>query len=63
MDNPFKNAPHTAAAVTADGGRTSIRREQAAYPARGCKDYKFWPRWDGLIIRTGIGIWFVPVRR
>ena len=42
-DNVLKNAPHTAAAVTADEWSHKYTRQQAAYPAAWSKDFKFWP--------------------
>ena len=42
-DNPLKNAPHTAAAVTADSWRRAYGRELAAYPAPWLREHKFWP--------------------
>jgi glycine dehydrogenase len=42
-DNPLKNAPHTAAHVTADAWPHKYPREQAAFPAKYLKDAKFWP--------------------
>lgn len=42
-DNPLKNAPHTAATVSADEWDHPYSREQAAYPAAGLKVRKFWP--------------------
>ena len=42
-DNVLKNAPHTAATVTADDWRHSYTREQAAFPLRWVRDNKFWP--------------------
>ncbi len=42
-DNPLKNAPHTALAVTADSWAHGYSREVAAYPAPWTKEYKFWP--------------------
>ncbi|MCI5065753.1 aminomethyl-transferring glycine dehydrogenase [bacterium] len=42
-DNPLRNAPHTAAAVTATTWERSYTREEAAYPAPWTKDSKFWP--------------------
>ncbi len=42
-NNPLKNAPHTAAAVTADNWDHPYTREQAAYPAPWLKSHKFWP--------------------
>jgi len=42
-NNPLKNAPHTAEAVTATGWDRPYTREQAAYPAPWSRDRKFWP--------------------
>ena len=42
-DNVLKNAPHTAAVVTADTWSHGYSRESAAFPAPGLKDAKFWP--------------------
>jgi glycine dehydrogenase len=42
-DNPLKNAPHTAAVVTADHWPHAYPRSQAAYPAPWVKHRKFWP--------------------
>ncbi|MEM8602052.1 MAG: aminomethyl-transferring glycine dehydrogenase, partial [Bacteroidota bacterium] len=42
-DNVLKNAPHTAALVTADDWSLPYGREKAAYPAPWLRDYKFWP--------------------
>jgi glycine dehydrogenase len=43
QDNPLKNAPHTAAAVTADAWPHKYSRAAAAFPARGLRENKFWP--------------------
>jgi glycine dehydrogenase len=43
LDNPVKNAPHTAAAVTATGWNHAYTREEAAFPAPWVKQHKFWP--------------------
>jgi glycine dehydrogenase len=43
-DNPLKNAPHTARAVTADDWTHAYTREQAAWPAAWLREFKFWPR-------------------
>jgi glycine dehydrogenase len=43
QDNPLKNAPHTAAAVTADEWDHAYTREQAAWPAPWTRESKFWP--------------------
>jgi glycine dehydrogenase len=42
-DNVLKNAPHTAAAVTADGWAHPYSREQAAFPLPFVRQRKFWP--------------------
>ena len=42
-DNPLKNAPHTAMAVTAHDWPHPYSRRQAAYPALWLEQYKFWP--------------------
>jgi glycine dehydrogenase len=42
-NNVLKNAPHTAAQVTADSWDRPYSREQAAYPASWTRDQKFWP--------------------
>ncbi len=42
-DNPLKNAPHTAEAVTASDWPHPYTREQAAFPASWLHDFKFWP--------------------
>ncbi len=42
-DNPLKNAPHTAAEVTADTWTHPYTREQAAFPLPWVKHHKYWP--------------------
>jgi glycine dehydrogenase len=42
-DNPLKNAPHTAQAVTADTWERPYGRERAAFPAPWTRERKFWP--------------------
>ena len=42
-DNVLANAPHTAAAVTADSWRHPYSREQAAFPLPFVRARKFWP--------------------
>ncbi|HLW77075.1 MAG TPA: aminomethyl-transferring glycine dehydrogenase subunit GcvPB, partial [Bryobacteraceae bacterium] len=42
-DNPLKNAPHTAAAVSGDEWPHAYSREQAAYPLSFLRTRKFWP--------------------
>ncbi len=42
-DNPLKNAPHTAAMVTADAWPHPYSREVAAFPAPWICEKKFWP--------------------
>ncbi len=42
-DNPLKNAPHTAQAVTASAWTHPYSREQAAFPSASTREHKFWP--------------------
>jgi glycine dehydrogenase len=42
-DNVLKNAPHTAAAVTATDWAHRYTREQAAFPLPFVRARKFWP--------------------
>ena len=42
-NNPLKNAPHTAGAVTADDWTRPYPRSQAAWPAPWLRQHKFWP--------------------
>jgi glycine dehydrogenase len=42
-DNPLKNAPHTAAVVSATAWTHGYTREQAAFPLPWVRDNKFWP--------------------
>jgi glycine dehydrogenase len=42
-DNPLKNAPHTAAMVTAEVWAHDYSREQAAFPRAELKRQKYWP--------------------
>ena len=41
--NVLKNAPHTAAAVTATEWNHPYPREQAAFPAPWLREHKYWP--------------------
>jgi glycine dehydrogenase len=41
-DNPLKNAPHTAATVSADDWPHVYPRTQAAYPLATLRDDKYW---------------------
>ncbi|MFP6663254.1 MAG: aminomethyl-transferring glycine dehydrogenase [Deltaproteobacteria bacterium] len=41
-DNPLKNAPHPADALTADIWQHSYSRERAAWPAPWLREHKFW---------------------
>ena len=43
QDNPLKNAPHTAEAVTAAEWKHSYSRERAAFPAPWTREHKYWP--------------------
>jgi glycine dehydrogenase len=42
-DNVLKNAPHTAASVSADSWTHPYSRHQAAYPLPFVREKKFWP--------------------
>ncbi len=42
-DNPLRNAPHTAAVVTADEWKHNYGREKAAFPLKWVVENKFWP--------------------
>jgi glycine dehydrogenase len=42
-DNPLRNAPHTAAMVTADKWDRPYERELAAYPGSVDRTSKYWP--------------------
>jgi len=43
VDNPLKNAPHTAAIVTGNDWNHSYSRQTAAFPLPYVAAYKFWP--------------------
>lgn len=43
IDNPLKNAPHTAAQVTGDEWAHSYSRKTAAFPLAYVSEHKFWP--------------------
>jgi glycine dehydrogenase len=43
VDNPLKNAPHTAAVVTGDDWNHTYSRQTAAFPLPYVAAYKFWP--------------------
>ena len=43
LDNPLKNAPHTAEMVAADDWKQAYGREEAAYPAGVDRRSKYWP--------------------
>jgi glycine dehydrogenase len=42
-NNVLKNAPHTAAVITADEWKNSYSRQKAAYPLPYIREAKFWP--------------------
>ncbi|TVR49009.1 MAG: glycine dehydrogenase (aminomethyl-transferring) [Puniceicoccaceae bacterium] len=42
-DNPLKNAPHTAAALSVEDWSHPYTRETAVFPAPWLKEHKFWP--------------------
>jgi glycine dehydrogenase len=43
VNNPLKNAPHTAAVITADEWERPYTRQKAAFPLPYVAQYKFWP--------------------
>ena len=43
LDNPLKNAPHTAETVTAADWPHTYSRQQAVFPAPWTRQHKFWP--------------------
>ncbi len=43
LDNPLKNAPHTAQLVLANAWDHSYTREEAAYPVARLRKNKYWP--------------------
>ncbi len=43
VDNPLKNAPHTAAVITANEWEHPYTRQKAAFPLPYVATYKFWP--------------------
>ncbi|MDP2415734.1 aminomethyl-transferring glycine dehydrogenase [Daejeonella sp.] len=43
VDNPLKNAPHTASVVTADEWTHAYSRQTAAFPLPYVAAFKFWP--------------------
>ena len=43
QDNLLRNAPHTADMIAADDWNHPYRREQAAFPVPGLREFKFWP--------------------
>ncbi len=43
LDNPLKNAPHTAFSLIQSNWSHPYSREVAAYPVNGLKNFKYWP--------------------
>jgi glycine dehydrogenase len=43
LDNPLRNAPHTAESVVADEWTHPYSRGQAAFPLPWLRENKFWP--------------------
>jgi glycine dehydrogenase len=43
LNNPLKNAPHTADTVATDEWHRPYSRQQAAFPVKSLVDFKFWP--------------------
>ncbi len=66
LDNPLKNAPHTAHAVTEEEWNHPYSRKTAAYPAPWLSDHKFWPsvgRIDNVYGDRNLFCACVPVAR
>ena len=42
-DNPLKNAPHTASALTGMAWSRPYSRERAVFPSPATREFKFWP--------------------
>ena len=43
IDNPLKNAPHTAERIITGKWNHKYSREEAVYPAPWLREYKYWP--------------------
>lgn len=43
IDNPLKNAPHTAEEIIGDNWQHKYSRESAAFPNKDARENKFWP--------------------
>ena len=43
VNNPLKNAPHTAVVALAEDWQLPYSRQQAVYPLAFVKEHKFWP--------------------
>jgi glycine dehydrogenase len=43
LNNPLKNAPHTADMLAEDNWTRPYSRQQAAFPDQRLRDHKFWP--------------------
>jgi glycine dehydrogenase len=43
QNNLLKNAPHTADMIASDNWNRPYSREQAAFPVKSLREYKFWP--------------------
>ncbi len=43
VNNPLKNAPHTAVIITADNWERPYSRQTAAFPLSYVREHKFWP--------------------
>jgi glycine dehydrogenase len=43
QNNLLKNAPHTADMIASEHWNHSYTREQAAFPVKSLREYKFWP--------------------
>jgi len=43
LDNPLKNAPHTASLLTGDHWTANYTKQQAYFPVKTARDDKYWP--------------------
>ncbi|MFN3875832.1 MAG: glycine dehydrogenase (aminomethyl-transferring), partial [Flavobacteriales bacterium] len=43
LDNVLKNAPHTSEEVCGNEWQHAYAREQAAFPAKANREWKYWP--------------------
>jgi len=60
VDNPLKNAPHTASVVTADDWTHPYSRQTAAFHYLMSRPINSGHQLAGLMILMVTGHWFVP---